>query len=158
YPAAWRESSYGGHVFGIPMALDTRVLFWNKARFREKAAQLIAKGCDPNRAPRTWSEMKLYNEVLTEFNPDHTIRKAGFIPNFGDSWLYMYAFQMNANFMSADGKTCTLDSPESEKALQFMVDCYDQLGGFENELAFESGLQHNESDPFITGQVAMKID
>jgi ABC-type sugar transport system permease subunit/ABC-type glycerol-3-phosphate transport system substrate-binding protein len=158
YPAAWNEASYNGHVYGIPMALDTRVLYWNKARFRARAAQLRAAGCDPTRPPRTWSEVMRYNKALTEFNPDHTIKMAGFIPNFGDSWLYMYAFQMNANFMSADGKKCTLDTPQSEKALAFMVQCYDQLGGFENELAFESGLQHNESDAFVTGQVAMKID
>ena len=158
YPAAWREASYNGHVYGIPMALDTRVLYWNKARFREKAGQLQALGCDPNRPPRTWSEMLLYNKALTEFNPDGSIKRAGFIPNFGDSWLYIYAFQMNANFMSADGKTCTLDTPQSEAALEFMVKNYDLLGGFEKELAFESGLQHNENDPFILGQVAMKID
>jgi len=158
YPAAWREVSYGGHVYGIPMALDTRVLYWNKARFQERAAELRAAGMDPNRAPRTWSEVLAYNKALTEFNKDGSIKKAGFIPNFGDSWLYLYAFQMNANFMSPDGLRCTLDSPETEKALQFMVDCYDQLGGLEKELAFESGLLQKENDPFVTGRVAMKID
>lgn len=158
YPAAWHEASYGGHVYGIPMALDTRVLYWNKARFRERSAQLRAEGCDPGRAPRTWSEMLRYNKALTEFNSDGSIKRAGFIPNFGDSWLYIYAFQMDANFMSADGKTCTLDTPQSETALAFMVKCYDQLGGFEKELSFESGTQKNANDPFILGQVAMKID
>jgi len=158
YPAAWREASYNGHVYGIPMALDTRVLYWNKARFRERAAQLRANGCDPNRAPRTWSELLRYNKALTEFNSDGSIKRAGFIPNFGDSWLYIYAFENNANFMSADGKTCTLDTPQSEEALAFMVKNYDLLGGFEKELAFESGIQQHENDPFILGQVAMKID
>ena len=158
YPAAWKESSYGGHVYGIPMALDTRVLYWNKARFRERAEQLRALGCDPDRAPRTWSEMLSYNKALTEFNPDKSIKQAGFIPNFGDSWLYIYAFMTNASFMSADGKTCTLDSPQSEEALTFMLKNYDLLGGYEKELAFESGLQQHENDPFILGQVAMKID
>ena len=158
YPGAWHESSYQGHVYGIPMALDTRVLYWNKARFRERAAQLRAAGCDPNRAPRTWSEMLRYNEALTEFNPDGSIKRAGFIPNFGDSWLYIYAFQMNANFMSADGKKCTLDTPQSEAALEFMSKNYDVLHGYERELTFESGTQQRENDPFILGLVAMKID
>lgn len=158
YPAAWSESSYHGQVFGIPQALDTRVLYWNKQRFQERATQLRAAGLDPDRAPRTWSELLAYNRVLTEFNKDGSIKKAGFIPNFGNSWLYLFAFQMNANFISPDGKTCTMDSPAAEKALQFMVDNYDVLGGYEKELALESGFQAKENDPFVTGRVAMKID
>ena len=158
YPAAWRESSFGGHVYGIPMVLDTRVLYWNKARFKERAAQLIAAGMDPTRPPRTWSELLAYNKALTEWNPDGSLKKAGFIPALGDNWLYLFAFQMNANFMSSDGKRCTLDTPQSEIALKFMTDVYDQLGGYEKELAFQSGMQVKENDPFAIGQVAMKID
>lgn len=158
YAAAWNESSYRGRLYGIPMALDTRVLYWNRGLFRQKGAALKAAGLDPERAPRTWSELLAYSKVLTEFNGNRTLRRAGFIPNFGNSWLYLFAFQNNAAFMSPDGATCTLDTPGSEKALQFMTDGYDLLGGYENELAFESGLLRKENDPFITGQVAMKID
>jgi ABC-type sugar transport system permease subunit/ABC-type glycerol-3-phosphate transport system substrate-binding protein len=158
YPAAWNEGSYEGKTFGIPMALDTRVLYWNKERFRERAAELRAAGLDPDRAPRTWKETLAYNRVLTEFNKDGSIRKAGFIPKLGDSWLYLFAFQTNASFMSEDGKTCTLDTPAAEKALQYMVDHYDLLGGYEKVLAFQAGMQVKENDPLLIGQVAMKID
>lgn len=158
YPAAWRESSYDGNVYGIPMALDTRVLYWNRARFRERAKELRASGLDPDRAPRTWSETLAYNKALTEYNADGSIKKVGFIPNFGNSWLYLFAFQMNAQFMSPDGRRCTLNTPETQKALEFMVRGYDELGGYEKVVAFQSGVLGKENDPLLIGTVAMKID
>lgn len=158
YPAPWREASYDGRVYAIPTSADNRILYWNKATFRAKGAELRAAGLDPERAPRTWSEVLAYNKVLTERKPDGSLVKAGFIPNFGNAWLYMYAFQNNANFMSADGRRCTLNTPEAAEALRFMLAGYDQVGGYENAAAFQSGFLGQENDPFITGKVAMKID
>ncbi len=158
YAAPWAEASYGGHLYGIPTGADNRILYYNKAIFREKAADLRAAGLDPDRPPRTWSEVLAYSKVLTEFNKDGTLKRAGFMPNFGNSWLYMYAFENNADFMSPDGRRCTLDTPESEEALKFMVQGYDLVGGYEQAKAFESGFLGKENDAFIIGKVAMKID
>jgi ABC-type sugar transport system permease subunit/ABC-type glycerol-3-phosphate transport system substrate-binding protein len=158
YEAPWAEASYGGKVYAIPSSADNRILYWNKARFREKASELRAAGLDPDRPPRTWSETLAYSKVLTEYRPDGTILKVGFMPNYGNSWLYMYAFQMDAKFLTEDGRTSTFYTPETEKALQFMVDGYDLLGGYEKARTFETGLAGKENDPFILGQVAMKID
>ncbi len=158
YPAFWQEACYGGKVYGIPASADTRALYWNKKVFRENAAELRAAGLDPNRPPRTWSETLAYSKVLTKFNKDGSLRQAGFIPNFGNSWLYLYAFQMNASFLSPDGRTCTLYTPEAEEALQFMVDGYKLLGGYEQAQKFQSTFQSGENDPFIVGKIAMKID
>ncbi len=158
YPAAWAEAVYEGKVYGIPDGADNRALYWNREIFRAKAAELRAAGLNPDRPPRTWSEVKAYNKVLTEFKPDGTLMQAGFMPNFGNSWFYMFAFQNNAKFMSDDGKHCTLDSPPAEEALQFMLDCYEQLGGYENARAFEAGFGVRQLDGFYGGRVAMKID
>ena len=158
YPAPWNECNYDGHLYGIPWMADTRILYWNRQAFRERAAELRKAGLDPDRAPRTWSEMLAYSKVLTEFNPDGTLKRAGFLPNFGNSWLYMYAFQNEASFISADGTKCTLNTPESREALQFMVDGYDICGGYANAEKFRASLHGDEGDPFFTGQIAMKID
>lgn len=157
YPAAWAEASYGGQVFGIPIGADDRILYYNKKIFREKADALRAAGLDPDRAPRTWSELLAYSKILTE-RKNGQLTRVGFMPNFGNSWLYLYAFQNNAKFMSDDGRTCTLDTPRSEKALQFMVDGYDLLGGYEECQKFGSGFMGNANDAFMIGKVAMKID
>lgn len=158
YPQFWEEASYNGKVYGIPTSGDTRALFWNKDVFRAKAKELIAAGLDPNRAPRTWKETLAYSKVLTEFNKDGSLKVAGFLPNYGNSWLYMYSFQTNAEFMSKDGRTCTMNSPEAREALQFMIDGYDIVGGYEQAMKFQSSFRGGENDPFMTGKVAMKVD
>lgn len=158
YEAAWNEGVYGGQVYAIPIAADDRILYINRGIFRSKADELHKAGLDPEGTPRTWSEILAYSKALTEFNKDGTIKRAGFMPNFGNSWLYMYAFQMNGNFMSADGSKCTLYTPATEKALQFMLDGYKVVGGYEKARAFESGFQQKMNDAFIIGKVAMKID
>jgi len=166
YPAPWSEAQFDGKIYGIPTGADDRVLYYNKAIFRECADKLRAAGCDPDRPPRTWSELIKYSRALTVWNADGTLKRVGFAPNFGNSWLYIYAFENNASFMSPDGRKCILDNPRSEAALQFMVDGYDALkkdpktpgSGYELSKAFESGFLQNENDSFILGKVAMKID
>ncbi|HEY0867379.1 MAG TPA: extracellular solute-binding protein, partial [Fimbriimonas sp.] len=153
YAGAWDESVYEGKVYAIPTGADDRALYWNKKVFRERAKELRALGMDPNRAPRTWSELLLYTKALTIPG-----KRIGFIPNFGNSWFYMYAFENNANFLSPDGHTATLNTPEAREALDFMVKAYDLIGGYERVNAFQSTFQGGENDPFITGQVPMKID
>ncbi|MEP0766590.1 MAG: extracellular solute-binding protein [Fimbriimonadia bacterium] len=158
YPATWSEAVYRGKVYAIPAGTDDRALYWNREVFRQAAPRLRKAGLDPTRPPRTWSELKAYALALTERRPDGTFKRIGFIPNFGNSWLYLYSWQMNGEFMSPDGKTCTLDNPRTRKALEFMVEMYDMLGGIERIEGFVSGFQGNELDPFLTGKLAMKID
>ena len=164
YPAPWAEAVFKApnesepHVYAIPTGADNRVLYYNTDVFQAKAAELRAAGLDPDRAPRTWSETLAYSKVLTESNPDGSLKVAGFMPNFGNSWLYIYAFQENTSFLSPDGRTCTLDTPESEAALKFMQDGYNLIGGYQVAKNFESGFLTKENDPFLIGKVAMKID
>jgi len=151
YPAAWNEAMYEGRVYGIPDGVDDRALYYNKDAFRRA-------GLDPEKPPRTWSELKAMAAKLTRFDANGRIRQVGFLPNFGNSWLYLYAWQNGGTFMSADGRTCTLADPENVEALRFMVDVYESLGGLDNVNTFTSGFQGGVLDPFFTGKVAMKID
>ncbi|MGV3614175.1 MAG: extracellular solute-binding protein [Fimbriimonas sp.] len=153
YAAAWDEAVYDGRVFGIATGADDRALYWNRGLFRANKDKLAAAGLDWRRPPRTWSETLRYSEVLTERG-----KRSGFLPNFGNSWLYLYAFQQNGNFLSPDGRTATLATPETAAALAFMKRGYDVMGGYEAATAFQSSFQGGENDPFITGKVAMKID
>jgi ABC-type sugar transport system permease subunit/ABC-type glycerol-3-phosphate transport system substrate-binding protein len=158
YASAWQEACYGGHVYGIPAAADNRALYWNRGIFRQRAAELRAAGLDPARPPRTWSELLAYSKALSVKNSDGSWKSVGFLPDVGNTWLYIYAFANNAQFMSPDGRTCTATSPEVEESLRFIVQGYDQLGGYDACKAFESGFLFNENDPFMIGKVAMKID
>ena len=151
YPAAWNEAIYQNKVYAIPTGIDDRMLLYNKAIFREA-------GLDPNKPPRTWDELQSYAKKLTKLNKDNTYARIGFIPNYGNSWLYLYSWQNEGEFMSADGKTCTLASPANVEALDYMVKTYDALGGLDKVNTYQSGFQSGELDPFFTGKVAMVIN
>ena len=150
YPATWLEAVYKGRPYAIPTGVDDRLLFYNRKVFREA-------GLDPNRPPRTWDELKAYAVKITQLNKDKSYKRIGFIPNYGNSWLYLYSWQNGGEFMSPDGRTCTLDNPYSVEALKYMVDVYDELGGYNKAKVFESSFQGAEQDPFFTGKVGMVI-
>ena len=57
YPAPWEEATYQGKVYGIPNSSDNRILYYNRAMFKAKARELREAGLDPDRPPRTWSEL-----------------------------------------------------------------------------------------------------
>ncbi|MEZ5162369.1 MAG: hypothetical protein R2688_01200 [Fimbriimonadaceae bacterium] len=95
---------------------------------------------------------------MTEFNPDGTIKRAGFISNYGNSWLYMYAFQNNVNFMSADGRTCTLNSPEVQESLSsWWMDTHCWVGLITRTNS-KADSRAARTIPFATGKVAMLIN
>jgi len=91
-------------------------------------------------------------------DPNRLIKRIGFIPNFGNAWLYFYAWMNGGAFASADGTRITMNDPRNVEALQFMKDIYDDLGGYPAVLAFQSGFQGGELDPFVQGKLAMRID
>ncbi|MBI5831609.1 MAG: extracellular solute-binding protein [Armatimonadetes bacterium] len=151
YPAAWREACYQGKVYAVPTGIDDRMLFYNRALFREV-------GLDPDRPPRTWDELRDYAKRLTKLGTDNTYQRIGFIPNFGNSWLYLYSWQNGGEFMSEDGRKCTLDNPHTVGALTFMKDIYEALGGYDKVNIFQSGFLPDEQDPFFTGKIGMVIN
>ena len=158
YDATWSEASYENKIYAIPTGADNRILYWNRKLFRESADNLRAAGLDPERPPQTWPELLKYSKALTKFDKDGKLITAGFVPNFGNAWLYMYAFQNNCSFISKDGRRCTIATKETAEALQYMVDGYEIVGGYEKAKSFESGFRGGENDAFIVGQIAMKID
>ena len=142
-------------VFAIPADVDDRALFYNK--------DLLKRGgyVDVNgeaRPPRTWEELAEMATKLTEHDARGAITRLGFAPNFGNAWLYLYSWMNGGQFMSADRRRCTLDSPPVVQALEWMTSVYDSLGGAEKVFAFQSSNQPGELDPFVQGRVAMKID
>ena len=151
YPAAWNEALYKGNVYAIPSGIDDRMLYYNRAVFRDA-------GLDPDRPPQTWDELMDYSKKLTAYNADKTYKRIGFIPNYGNSWLYLYSWQNGGEFLSPDGLKCTLANPQTIGALQYMVDIYDALGGVDKVNIFQSGFQGGEQHPLLTGRIGMVVD
>ncbi len=161
YPACWDEAVFSDPhtgsrtLYGIPFNADDRALLYNKdILVRHGYTNELGEA----RPPRTWEELEEMAVAMTERDARGTIQTIGFIPNFGNSWLYLYGWQAGGEFMSPDGRTCTLNSPEIVRALEFMTRIYDRLGGVKDVYAFQSTFQGDALDPFVLGKVAMKID
>lgn len=147
-------------VYGIATTTDLRVLFSNADLLRQEG--YIDPATREPRPPQTWEELREYANRLTRYkrpnDPSSGIARLGFAPNFGNSWLYIYAWQAGGELMNADRTKVTLDSPPVVRALRYMADVYDDLGGFAQVDAFQQSFQADEMDPFLRGMVAMKID
>ena len=155
YPACWAEASYNGKIYAIPYSNDNRALFYNEDLLR-KAGYVDDQG--KVIPPRNWDELKRYCLHLTTRGDDGRLLTVGFAPNYGNSWLYMYGWLNGGRFMSKDGHTAMLDSPEIVEALQYMSDLYALVGGVEDVDRLVGAASGAEFDPFATGKVAMKID
>lgn len=143
-------------IYGIPVTVDLRLLFCNSDHLRQ--AGMVDSATGEPRPPRTWEELRKAATALTLRNANHDIVRLGFAPLFGNSWLYLYAWEAGGSFLSSDGTRVTFDTPEVHRALRFMTDIYDDLGGAARVNAFQSSFQSGVLDPFVQGLVSMKID
>ena len=82
----------------------------------------------------------------------------GLVPLFGQGWLYLWSWQEDGEVMSGDGRRCTLDNPQTVKALSALVGWYDALGGVDAVNAFSGGFGSDAQDPFLTGKLAMRVE
>jgi multiple sugar transport system permease protein/multiple sugar transport system substrate-binding protein len=146
-------------LYGIPTVADARLLYANLDLLRQEG--LVDDRGEP-KLPKTWDELRAYAKRLSRYRvagrPDSGLVRLGFAPNFGDSFLYMFAFEAGGSLLSPDGLRATMDSPPVVRALRFMTDVYDDLGGAEQVNAFQDGFGAGVLDPFLKGQVALKID
>jgi len=147
-------------IFGIPTRVDLRILFSNPNLLRQEGF-VDPKTGEP-KPPTTWEELRRYANALTRYkrpgDPTSGITRLGFAPNGGNSWLYMYAWQAGGEMMNPDRTRVTMDSTPIVRALKYMVDVYDDLGGFPRVDAFQQSFQGGDLDPFLKGTLAMKID
>jgi multiple sugar transport system permease protein len=159
YNTCWQEACFGTgaerRVYAVPNTTDVRLLYYNEDLL-ERAGLVDAEG--KARPPRDWDELRDYAVKLSDRDASDKFRRVGFGPLLGQGFLYHYAWLNGGEFVSPDGRTCTLDAPANVEALRFVVDVYDRLGGVGRVDAFRSTFQGNALDPFLVGKVAMTID
>jgi len=99
-----------------------------------------------------------YALSLTRWDDEGRIKVVGFEPQQGNAWLYLYAWSNGGEFLSEDGRTCTLNHPRIVEALHWTTDLYDAMGGADEVNAFKKSFQTAAQDPFLLGQVAMFVN
>ena len=139
YSEALKELSYDGKLYGLPLTVDARALFYNKKLLSEA-------GVEP---PKTWDELREAARKLTKWN-GNKLETAGF--SLGDVGLFnMYLQQAGGQMITEDGKT-NFNNEKGLAVLRF----WDQLLNEDKvyKIGFEQGLGEGQ-DVFVTGKMAM---
>ncbi|MEO0230739.1 MAG: extracellular solute-binding protein [candidate division WOR-3 bacterium] len=136
-PAALYSNFYRGKFYGLPDQTTCIALFYNKEIFKKKGIK---------NPPKTWEEFIEVGKKITDG------RTYAFGMHNSLWWTFPFFFSYGAKFLSEDGKTCLLDSPEAIAAFSFKVDLYRKYkieGG-----AWQSGAINPDAG-FRNGKYAM---
>ncbi|MFC3746408.1 ABC transporter substrate-binding protein [Paenibacillus sp. GCM10012306] len=139
YSESLKELTNDGKLYGLPLTVDARALFYNKKLLAEAGLQ----------PPTTWDELEAAATKLTKWKGDK-LEVAGF--SMGDLGLFnMYLQQAGGQMLTEEGKT-NFNNDKGKKVLEF----WDRLMNKDKvyKVGFELGLGEGQ-DAFVTGKVAM---
>lgn len=139
YAEAVRELSWNNKVYGLPLTVDARALFYNNAHLTEAGLQ----------PPTTWDELAAAATALTQRDGDTLVRAGLSLTDVG--LFSMYIRQAGGLMLTEDGSKTAFDSPEGLSVLTYWQSLMD-AGVY--EVGFESGLGEG-TDAFVTGKVSM---
>lgn len=149
----WISSlEYQGKLCALPYLADAYGLYYNKT--------LLAKAgySDP---PKTASELVTMARRLTEYNPDGSIKVAGFVPLFG--WhanaATPFGKAFNATWLDENGNSALAADPRWAEMFRWQKDFTDSIG-YDKLQQFVSGSaeEFSPSNDFQIGRVAMTLD
>jgi multiple sugar transport system substrate-binding protein len=147
FPFSWREVSYGGQVYALPLHTDIRGLYWNKRVFREA-------GLNPDRPPQSIAELDEFADKITKRDSSGKIDRMGFIPWFGNWFFFAWGWSFGGDFYDWNTGKATANHPSNIKALEWEAS-YAKKYGINQVAAFMQGFASGANDPFLSGRVAM---
>ncbi len=149
-PASLAWMTYQGKLYGLPFLQDTWGFFWNTDAFTEV-------GLDPTKPPKTLTELWDMAKRLTKYNPDGSMARAGFIPDYPGKNLTELAGLFGCSYYDDAAKKVTINSPECIAFFNWYKkwhDEYDKKGVLTNLIA---GKGSEDEDLLYTGKVAMGL-
>jgi multiple sugar transport system substrate-binding protein len=140
YGEALKELTYNDKLYGLPLTVDARALFYNKKLLADAGV------ASP---PTTWQELEDAAIKTTKWNGSK-LETAGF--SLGDNGLFsMYLQQAGGTMMTDDGKT-NFNNDKGKMVLDFWDKLMNQDKVYKT--GFEQGLGES-TDAFATGKLAM---
>jgi sn-glycerol 3-phosphate transport system substrate-binding protein len=107
-----------GHVYSIPWQRSTPILYYNEDLFRQA-------GLNPDQPPKTWSDLVADAGKLTVRDASGNVTRWGVEAPVVDTspWLIQgFFYEAGAKFFGANGKWVKFNSPETMRAVQFILD------------------------------------
>jgi multiple sugar transport system substrate-binding protein len=146
-----QSARFAGKYYGIPTAVRTLALFWNKDLFKKA-------GLDPEKPPTTWEEFVEYAKATTKRSADGELEVAGYAFNVlgqDHHWFRECLLrQNNAPTMSEDGRKVLWNAtPEGYEAWQWFTDIVKT-----HRISDLSFFPDNPFTPFELGRAAMLVD
>jgi multiple sugar transport system substrate-binding protein len=149
-------TQYNNVQCALPMLTDAYGLYYNTDLLKKKGF---------SSPPKTLSELTDMAKKLTEYNPDGSIKVAGYMPLLGfysGNTVNIYGHAFGAKWYDSAGKPTLSSDPQWAKMLTWQkafVDAigYDKLQKFAAKLGGGDS-EWSASHGFETGKIAMMID
>ncbi|WP_329051759.1 extracellular solute-binding protein [Amycolatopsis sp. NBC_01488] len=146
-------TEYQGKRCAMPMLADVYGMYYNTDMFASKGI---------TSPPKTMSELFEDTKKLTEFNPDGSIKVAGFLPSmpFYANQAQYWAQYFGAPFLGPDGKSDLASNPGWKAMFEFQKQLIDFYGGHDKVEKFKAGLgdEYSADHGFQKGKLAMIMD
>ncbi len=148
--ALLKTGIYNGKTYSLPLYGTSRALLYNRT-------QVMKAGLEPDKSPQTWDELRQWSTKMTQ-RDGATLKVSGFYNDTQNEaardLFTMLLWSAGGDFLSADNKKATFNSPQGVKALQFWMDLIqkDKV----NDVGFGQG-QAGAMAPFNAGNAAMVL-
>ncbi|MBV9866691.1 MAG: ABC transporter substrate-binding protein [Abitibacteriaceae bacterium] len=151
YDPCWKQAQYQGQVWAMTYCADPNFAFcWNKELFRKA-------GLNPDQPPRTIEDIDAMAQKLTQ-DKNGRLLSLGIIPwsQYGSAnSVFTWGWAFGGKFYDEKNGRITANNPRVVKAVEWMASYAKKLGITRVNSA-TSGWGSGASDPFITGNLAMR--
>jgi ABC-type glycerol-3-phosphate transport system substrate-binding protein len=149
-PCYWDMVQHRGHTWALLSTPASIGLYWNKQLFREA-------GLDPDRPPRTMTELWDFSKKLTVKNPDGSFKRLGFMQSEPGWWHWAWGCFFGGKLWDGKGRI-TAACPENVRAFEW-IQSYSREFGTKSLTDFSSGFGNFSSpqNAFMGGKVAMEL-
>lgn len=122
----WNAAQHEGGQYGIPLDVHMMGMYYNKALLKEYGI-VDAEGnpCPPQTKEEFIGALE---KLKQDFDNDGKVDQWGAVFTTYRSILFSVMRQYGGRFLSDDGETCVINSPENLAGLEFMVDLIREKG------------------------------
>lgn len=147
-PGALQAVQYEGKTYGLPLGMNTWMLYYNKDLLKEA-------GLDG--PPETIQELKEYSKKLDKTDSKGRLERLGLCTGPHQQYIWMYSF--GGKMWDPKAKKVTPTDPGFRASVELVADNWKRHGA-KNMDRFQSGFGKYDSaqNPFFVGKCAMTID
>ncbi len=126
-PNALIEATFNDEIYFLPFAFTVPIIVYNKDMFKNA-------GLDPDKPPRTWSELIEYNDKLVKYDTGGKLLQIGFEVDYNFFHLADWRIaSFNEHFTDKTGLIFEFNKDSRVRTMEFMRDLSKPFGGFENQ-------------------------